>query len=389
MYVRITTSGKAYLRMNDSFNVPVPDKSEHIDITAEMMAASCQSEKEPDEPSEREQSPFDSCRPVTDHELSAESFSSCSFEDLFPEDYCDIDGSQNVHEAGLKDSAQTEVERRRKRRALISAPVRVRGVDLTHARTDEVSTTIDVSRLGILFESANRAYFRGMEVAVTFPYVQSHGAWQTERKGLVVRVREKYNGRWAVAIALAAGVGSDLVDASGRKSAGASAHPTFSGSAEQKGPLVLALDSDGEIRGSMKAYLTNEGYNVIALNNSSDAREALKMFTPALVIAEIEGETLPGYDLCAFIKADERLRHIPVVLTTSSGYPSDYANAHALGAIVCMAKPFKQERLGQVVRLLAPTARAKKQTAPVRAADPSRKPGVNGRNGRIGNSSSG
>jgi len=65
------------------------------------------------------------------------------------------------------------------------------------------------------------------------------------------------------------------------------------------------------------------------------------------------------------------------VLTTSSGYPSDYANAHSLGAVVCMTKPYKQERLGHVVRLLAPPPAefcTQKSGAP-RPADPSRRCG--------------
>jgi DNA-binding NtrC family response regulator len=64
------------------------------------------------------------------------------------------------------------------------------------------------------------------------------------------------------------------------------------------------------------------------------------------------------------VKSTKHLKHIPVVLTTRSGYPSDYSNAHSLGAVVCMAKPYKQERLGHVVRLLAPTERAKMQPGP-------------------------
>jgi CheY-like chemotaxis protein len=91
------------------------------------------------------------------------------------------------------------------------------------------------------------------------------------------------------------------------------------------------------------------------------------------VIAEIEGPDLPGYELCAHIKGTPRLQTTPVLLLTSSAYPSDYANAHSLGAVVCMAKPFRQERLGHVVRLLAPTANAKMQTAMACTPDPQRK----------------
>ena len=87
---------------------------------------------------------------------------------------------------------------------------------------------------------------------------------------------------------------------------------------------------------------------------------------------------MPGYNLCAHVKSTPAWRRIPVVLTTSSAYPSDYSNAHAFGAIVCMAKPFKQERLGHVVRLLAPLPALLQNNVAPHAADPTRVPGRDG-----------
>ena len=49
------------------------------------------------------------------------------------------------------------------------------------------------------------------------------------------------------------------------------------------------------------------------------------------------------------------------------------ASAHSLGAVVCMAKPYRQERLGHVVRLLAPPPNANDDAMPPRPADPSRR----------------
>ena len=117
---------------------------------------------------------------------------------------------------------------------------------------------------------------------------------------------------------------------------------------------MVAVDSDPALRESLTTYLTNEGYHVIAVSSAREAHQVLDAHTPALLISEIEGEDLPGYNLCAHVKATPRLKTVPVMLMTRSAYPSDYANAHSLGAIVCMAKPYRQERLGHVVRLLAP-----------------------------------
>ena len=320
----------------------------------------------------------------------------------------DRDGSSGVpvseaataHKPSIQEAAdalrnEPPADRRRRRRALISAPVRVRGINVTDAVVDEISTTIDVSRAGILFLSTSPNYARGMEVAVIFPYSTAPAALHAEQPGRIVRTFATSDGRYAVAVALGEGVGEDIVDSCGRKLADSSPAPRmplappaaplasygslFSLSREpnSKRPLVLVVDADEMVRATLKAYLGSEGYDVMAVSNSPDAREVMNMFTPALVIAEVEGDGLPGYDLCAHVKQSPRLKHVPVVLTTSSGYPSDYSNAHALGAVVCMTKPYKQERLGHVVRLLAPPPPefcTQKSGAP-RPADPSRRCG--------------
>lgn len=282
--------------------------------------------------------------------------------------------------------AHPAADRRRRRRALISAPVRVRGVDVTNNGPDEISTTVDVSRFGILFVTSLDGYSRGLDVMVTFPYSSSQHVVQAEQPGRVVRVYETSDGRRRVAIALGVGVGEDLVDSSGRKFeiaptpvAALKKEPIcISQSAAEdpsKKPLILTVDSEVALRDSLKAYLENEGYEVIAVTSNVEAREVLDIFTPALVIAEVEGENLPGFDVCAHVKSSPRLRHIPVVLVTRSAYPSDYSNAHSLGAIVCMAKPFKQERIGHVVRLLAPLPVHMQPKFVPRPGDPTRRPG--------------
>ncbi len=269
--------------------------------------------------------------------------------------------------------AGSRPERRTRRRALISAPVRVRSVDVTEEGPDEISTTLDVSRGGVLFVARQTSFEVGMVVAVTFPYSKSPVAVQAEQAGKVARITQLHDGRYSIAVILRSGAGEDLVDNGGRR-LGAEAEDT-SDTQEliEKKPLVVIVDKDPALRESLKAYLTAEAYEVIALSSASEAHHVLEMFTPALLIAEIEGEDLPGYELCAYVKGTPRLQTVPVMLMTSSAYPSDYANAHSLGAVVCIAKPYRQERLGHVVRLLAPTRQAREQAGPARAGDASRK----------------
>lgn len=281
-----------------------------------------------------------------------------------PDGAVSIPGNEPSH--ATDSSARSE--RRQRRRALISAPIRVRCEGLTGDGPDEISTTVDVSRAGVLFLTTHSGYFRGMSVRVTFPYSKAPGALQAEQEGSVVRVSEISNGRRAIAIALGAtGVGEDLVDAAGRKLNAPQpkdlAAPVFQRSSPNK-PLVLVVDSEAPLRETVKNLLNAQGYEVIAVNNAVDGRDVLNLFSPALVIAEIEGEGFPGYDICAHVKGTPRLRCVPVILTTRSAYPSDYANAHSLGALVCMAKPFRKERLAHVAQLLAPVLAQNSKSGP-------------------------
>lgn len=266
-------------------------------------------------------------------------------------------------------------DRRTRRRVQISAPVRVRSINSTRNALNDVTTTENASRIGILLNSSDPAYYRGMDVKVTFPYTKASEAVQAEQPGRVVRVAELADGRRSIAIALGLTNRADEFILSNGETIRAvpdTPQVTVERQPNSSRPLVLVLDREAATRESLKGYLKTEGYDVITVASGREAREVLAECTPALLIAEIEGEGMPGYDVCVHCKSTPRLQRVPVVLMTSSAYPSDYASAHSLGAVVCIAKPYRQERLGNVVKLLAPP-KIKEACEPPRPADPTRR----------------
>ncbi len=111
-------------------------------------------------------------------------------------------------------------ERRRRRRALISAPVRVRSLNVTEEGPSEVTTTIDVSRGGIFFVSELSNYEKHMEVAVVFPYSGIPGDVHSEQMGHIVRVVQYDDGRCGIAVSFekpAVVTDEALVDSGGRQ----------------------------------------------------------------------------------------------------------------------------------------------------------------------------
>ncbi|MFZ0641199.1 MAG: response regulator [Candidatus Acidiferrales bacterium] len=245
-------------------------------------------------------------------------------------------------------------ERRRRLRTKLSAPVRVR-LNSGSTQQAEVCTTVDASRDGLLFTTAFAGYRPGMDLAITFPYSGSAGGVQHERTGVVARVFEMPEGRFGIGIRFYDGKRPDAII---EEEAPAAKTPRkaedVARELEKPMPLVLVVESDARTRDTLRSVLRNEGYVVEAVETGAEAVEFLRQRTPNLLLTEIEITDMSGYDLCLIVKSNDRLRNVPVVMTTRRGQPNDYSTAHALGAIVCIAKPYKQERLLHVVRMLAP-----------------------------------
>jgi CheY-like chemotaxis protein len=247
--------------------------------------------------------------------------------------------------------SQSGIDRRRRRRAKISAQVHVRAVNSPEP-FEEVCMSVDVSRDGLLFASKFSGYWKGQILEVTFPYSNMAGAMNQGQPAEVVRIDPQSAGKFGVAVQFVAA----KTDAKGERKA-YSAKPAAAVTqavANTCQSVVLAIEPDPRSAEAMRHMLEQDGYTVIAVPTAQAALEILRTTVPSVFIAEVEAEDMSGQDLCVIIKQNERLQKVPVILMTRAAQPADYATSHQLGAVVCMAKPFKPERLQQVVRLVAP-----------------------------------
>jgi CheY-like chemotaxis protein len=266
--------------------------------------------------------------------------------------------------------SQSGIDRRRRRRAKISAQVHVRAVNSPEP-FEEVCMTVDVSRDGLLFTSKFSGYWKGQVLEVTFPYSAMAGAMNQGQPAEVVRIDPQSTGKFGVAVQFVAAKS----DAKGERKASSSkpAAPVTQTVANASQSVVLAIEPDPRSAEAMRNLLEQDGYNVIAVPSAQAALEILRTTVPSVFIAEVEAEDMSGQDLCVIIKQNERLQKVPVILMTRAAQPADYATSHQLGAVVCMAKPFKPERLQQVVRLVAPPP-ALRTAYGARTGDPVERP---------------
>lgn len=120
---------------------------------------------------------------------------------------------------------------------------------------------------------------------------------------------------------------------------------------------VLVADDDALTLRMLTAIVETEGYQAVAV---ADGQQALGLLqqdaTFSAAIFDMMMPHLQGLDLILYMKADERLRHIPVGLMTAERDPKIWDDSVAAGACVFLPKPFTPPQVQMMLRMLATKA---------------------------------
>jgi len=116
---------------------------------------------------------------------------------------------------------------------------------------------------------------------------------------------------------------------------------------------VLYVDDDADIREIVQMSLSLDGQLDVNLSAGGE-RALLEMRDqrPDLVMLDVMMPGLDGPSILARMRADEALRHIPVIFMTAKANPSEVARFRDLSAIGVIAKPFDPMSLGSQVKAL-------------------------------------
>jgi len=132
--------------------------------------------------------------------------------------------------------------------------------------------------------------------------------------------------------------------------------------AEQSVTILLVEDDPGHARlierNLRRALITNE---IVTLSDGQQAVDYLfKESTyaeathalPLLVLLDLNLPQLDGYQVLTRLKADERTRHIPVIILTTTDEPHEIERCYALGCNVYITKPVEYEQFTEAMRKL-------------------------------------
>ena len=115
-------------------------------------------------------------------------------------------------------------------------------------------------------------------------------------------------------------------------------------------PTVMVVDDSLTVRKITGRLLEREGYRVITAKDGVDALEQLLTASPDVIIADIEMPRMDGFDLTRNIRADARLKTVPIIMITSRTAEKHKRYAEEIGVNHYLGKPYDEDVLLQLIR---------------------------------------
>ena len=128
--------------------------------------------------------------------------------------------------------------------------------------------------------------------------------------------------------------------------------PLASGDERRKQLLAMVVDDSITMRKVTSRVLESRDFEVITARDGVDATEQMQERVPDLLLLDVEMPRMDGYQVAEYVRADARLRDIPIIMITSRGGEKHRERGHRAGANAYVTKPYKESDLIDEVRQL-------------------------------------
>lgn len=130
---------------------------------------------------------------------------------------------------------------------------------------------------------------------------------------------------------------------------------------------ILVVDDKAELRTLLKAYLTQEGFEVVQAGDGRQALFIARHEKPDLIILDLMMPEMSGYE---FMRLYSREADTPIIVLTAKVEENDKVLGLELGADDYVTKPFSLRELTARVRaVLRRMEKSKEESDILRAAD--------------------
>jgi len=118
---------------------------------------------------------------------------------------------------------------------------------------------------------------------------------------------------------------------------------------ETRIPSIMVVDDSLTVRKITSRLLEREGFQVVTAKDGVDALEQLVDYKPDVMLLDIEMPRMDGFDLARNVRADTRLKDVPIVMITSRMADKHRNYAMEIGVNHYLGKPYQEEQLLELI----------------------------------------
>ena len=103
---------------------------------------------------------------------------------------------------------------------------------------------------------------------------------------------------------------------------------------------ILIVEDEVDIASILKLNLESDGFNVSVLNDGSQVVEMVEETKPDLILLDVMIPEKDGFEVCKEIKANQGIKHIPIIFLTAKTLEHNVVSGLEIGADDYITKPF-------------------------------------------------
>jgi two-component system phosphate regulon response regulator PhoB len=115
---------------------------------------------------------------------------------------------------------------------------------------------------------------------------------------------------------------------------------------------ILVVEDEPDLAELVHFHLSQAGFAVSVARTGKEGIEAIRRAPPALVVLDLMLPDLPGTELCRTVRADPKLRELPILMLTARSEEIDRVVGFEVGADDYLTKPFSPRELVLRVRAI-------------------------------------
>jgi DNA-binding response OmpR family regulator len=118
---------------------------------------------------------------------------------------------------------------------------------------------------------------------------------------------------------------------------------------------ILIAEDERDIRELIELTLTAfAGHEVVKAQDGQEALELAPSVMPDLIMMDVRMPRMTGYQACAEMKKNDKIKNIPVVFLSAKGQEAEIDSGLDVGAYDYILKPFAPDELAtRVNQILA------------------------------------